>query len=215
MWQRITAWPKANPFAFGVGVAGMKTIAADLLVQKYIERKEKIDLKRTGLFAVFGFAYLGVFQYGMYVTLFKRLFPNMQRFADLPFRQKLTDRPGQIDLLKQIGFDCFIHPIWFFPIYYTMKESIQGPSNVLNGGDASTIVDNAMTKYKKNALDDWIAFWKIWIVGDAVVMSLPLWARLPANHSISFVYVCVLSFMRGSEEPAKATDLLKIEVVES
>jgi len=25
-----------------------------------------------------------------------------------------------------------------------------------------------------------------------------MWARLPANHVFSFVYICVLSFMRGS-----------------
>ena len=36
----------------------------------------------------------------------------------------------------------------------------------------------------------------------AFVFALPLWARLPANHAISFVYVCILSIMRGASDDA-------------
>ena len=51
------------PFTFGVGVATIKTGVADALVQKAIEKREELDYKRLALFTVFGFAYLGVFQY--------------------------------------------------------------------------------------------------------------------------------------------------------
>ena len=57
-----------------------------------------------------------------------------------------------------------------------------------------------MAKYKKNCVEDWFNMWKIWILGDAFVFALPLWARLPANHGISFVYVCILSATRGAAE---------------
>jgi hypothetical protein len=200
LWARISAWPKAHPVIFGVGVATTKTAAADLLVQKYIEKKEKLDWKRTGMFTCFGFAYLGCFQYWMYVNLFKRWFPNMATFANQTFKEKLRNRGGQKDLLKQVGFDNFIHPLWFFPMYYTLKESIQGEGYAK---DFNSVVNHAMTKYKKNAAEDWTAFWKIWIAGDIFVMSIPLWARLPVNHGLSFVYVCVLSFMRGASEPTE------------
>lgn len=198
----MAAWAKAHPFAFGVGIATTKTAAADLLVQKQLERREKVDWRRVGLFTCFGFAYLGVFQYGLYVTAFKRMFPGMEKFAAQPFREKFRNREGQILLLKQVGFDCFIHPIWFFPIYYVMKETVQGDTSKPFNVNATI----ALNKYKTNAWDDWKAFWKIWIVGDCVVMSLPLWARLPANHGISFVYVCVLSFMRGAPIEAEAEE---------
>ena len=56
---------------------------------------------RSGLFAVFGFLYMGCFQYYMYVTLFSRWFAGASRFANQPFRAKLTDYAGQKDLLKQ------------------------------------------------------------------------------------------------------------------
>lgn len=36
---RITAFPKANPFTFNLGVAAGKTSAADLMTQTVVERK--------------------------------------------------------------------------------------------------------------------------------------------------------------------------------
>ena len=55
----FTQWCAANPIKFGVGVATVKTAAADLLTQKAIEGKawDSIDWRRNGLFTVFGFAY--------------------------------------------------------------------------------------------------------------------------------------------------------------
>lgn len=189
------------PFAFGVGIATIKTGLADLIVQKYIEKKKEVDYTRLALFTVFGFAYLGLFQYALYVVAFSRLFKSATSFAKLPFREKIFNKPGLIDLGKQIFIDCFIHaPIFFFPCYYVTKECIMGDANALNGGSPSQIVTTALEKYKKNYWEDWIAMWKIWVPGDAFVFALPLWARLPANHSISFVYVCILSFMRGASE---------------
>ena len=57
----FTQWCAANPIKFGVGVATVKTAAADLLTQKAIEGKawDSIDWRRNGLFTVFGFAYQG------------------------------------------------------------------------------------------------------------------------------------------------------------
>ena len=117
-----------------------------------------------------------------------------------------TDFPGQIDVLKQIAFDTLAHPHLFFPIYYTMKESLNGTPNLFDAEDKSVIPVNALKKYYNNnfgdgSLSDWVGFWKIWIVGDVVVYGMfPMWARLPANHFFSFLYVCVLSFTRGSSD---------------
>ena len=89
-------WCAANPIKFGVSVATVKTAAADLLTQKAIEGKswDHIDWRRNGLFTVFGFAYQGCFQYYLYVTLFSRWFAGAARFANQPFRAKLTDYAG-------------------------------------------------------------------------------------------------------------------------
>ena len=46
------------------------------------------------------------------MTLFSRWFAGAARFANQPFRAKLTDYAGQFDVLKQCLFDVLIHPIW-------------------------------------------------------------------------------------------------------
>ena len=74
-----------------------------------INTQENLDWQRVGLFTVFGFAYLGIFQYALYVVAFSRFFKNAEAFSKLTFRQKITNVPGLIDLGKQICVDCFIH----------------------------------------------------------------------------------------------------------
>ena len=104
-------------------------------------------------------------------------------------------------------------------MYYGFKISITDPEiSIFEGGTPADWAAAAWNKYVKNNfsggpgspgfLEDWIGFWKVWILGDIVVFGMvPLWARLPVNNTISFIYVLVLSFMRGApdeEELAKA-----------
>lgn len=62
---------------------------------------------RNGVFVVFGAAYLGGFQYWLQINMFKKMFPNMQRFANQSFAAKLKDTPGQIDTVKQVRASRF------------------------------------------------------------------------------------------------------------
>merc|ERR1712087_475044 len=104
-----------------------------------------------------------------------------------PFSVKLTDYAGQWDVLKQVAFDVFIHPIWFFPMYYTLKEALCGQPNIFEADSVAKVGAAALSKYYKNNFDrnseegllaDWLAFWKIWIIGDVVVYGCcPMWAR--------------------------------------
>jgi hypothetical protein len=57
--QRVLSFPKRRPFAFGVGFSAAKTSFADYLVQKYVEKREEIDIKRNMTFGIFGLGYLG------------------------------------------------------------------------------------------------------------------------------------------------------------
>ena len=101
----------------------LKTMTADIVVQKVIEGKEEVDLKRVAVFASFGFGYWGVFQYFIYVKGFSRLFPQAGEFAAKSIRQKLRDRKGILALGGQLGLDQCVHiPFVFFPSYYLVKE---------------------------------------------------------------------------------------------
>ena len=53
----------------------------------------------------------------------------MDRFAKLPFAEKLKDSAGMIDAVKMVLFDVIIHlPVIYFPTYYTVKEFVSGSS---------------------------------------------------------------------------------------
>jgi len=49
MVSRLSSFPKRHPFVFGVTVATAKTGGVDLLVQKYVEKKEQIDWTRASV----------------------------------------------------------------------------------------------------------------------------------------------------------------------
>ena len=109
-------------------------------------------------------------------------------------------------------------------MYYTLKEALCSENSIFSATEASAgaICTSALTKYYQNNFDpsspegllsDWLAFWKVWVIGDLVVYGcVPLWARLPMNHAFSFVYICILSFMRGSEAVAREDGAAPFEV---
>lgn len=67
-WYNSAA--KARPVVTGVITSGLKTCAADLFAQKLLEKKEDVDWKRNAVYGIFGFAYLGGFQYWLYNVKF-------------------------------------------------------------------------------------------------------------------------------------------------
>ena len=78
-------------------------------------------------------------------------------------------------------------------MYYTLKEAVnnfdaflRSPRSVASTAVAKYWKNNFDTSNKEGMLTDWIAFWKIWVVGDIVVFGFcPMWARLPVNHIFS------------------------------
>jgi hypothetical protein len=106
MFTRLGSIPARYPFYFGVGVSCAKTSFSDYLVQTVVERKEKVDWKRNAAFAAFGFFYLGGVQYGIYVNLFGRMFPNAAAFAAKPIREKLKDFRGIFNVGSQVCTVC-------------------------------------------------------------------------------------------------------------
>lgn len=197
LWGWLVTFPKRNPFATNCIIATTKTSIADLLVQS-AEGKTKIDeidWKRNSVFTVFGFAYLGVAQWFLYVPVFARLCPNAIKFANKSWAEKLKDKAGQIDLVKQTLLDNFIHYTFiYFPVFYTFKTWLQSTP------DQGNTVVRALEKYKTNCVKDNLSMWSLWIPGDLLVYSCPIWMRLPLNHGISFVWTMILSWMRGTDK---------------
>jgi hypothetical protein len=193
---------KDHPFAFQLLVATGKTSAADLIVQTVAERKSlrEVDWKRNGIFVVFGFAYLGGFQYWLMVNKYRQWFPTMDAFAKLPFRDKLHNVPGMLDAGKMVLFDIVVHlPMLYFPTYYTVKELVYGTTwNPLDW------VKDGAAKYSKNLHEDLTAMVQLWGPSDCVQFVLPVHIRMPFRHIVSFFWTAYVSFTRGSLDPAEA-----------
>ena len=133
------------------------------------------------------------------MDVFKKLWPGMAAFAAQPLREKLSNPAGIRALCGQVAFDNFVHyPLIYFPVFYCFKESIQGESP-----DVLTTIPNGLSKYATNAVEDNLSMWALWIPGDIIVYSVPIWMRLPLNHGLSFIWTCYLSFLRGDEVKVK------------
>mmetsp|Transcript_13690 Transcript_13690/g.19576 ORF Transcript_13690/g.19576 Transcript_13690/m.19576 type:complete len:420 (+) Transcript_13690:67-1326(+) len=192
VWQKLSSTPMRYPFAFGVGISTAKTSFSDLLVQKVVEKRERIDWKRNAAFATFGFFYLGGVQYALYVPIFGRMFPNAASFAAKPLRKKLKDAKGMFALISQVLIDqCFHHPFFYFPAFYATKEIVISDKPNFT---------NALAQYRENMMEDLQALWKIWIPATLFNFAfMPMWARIPCVAATSLLWTCILSAMRGGD----------------
>lgn len=197
LWSRAKSVPAKYPLAFGVVLSGFKTSFSDLLVQKVVERKEKIDWRRNAAFAAFGFVYLGGIQYTLYVPIFGRLFPNAAKFAAKPFKQKVKDIPGLCNLGMQTFLDqCIHHPLMYFPAFYITKELVMGRKN--DGGKPN--ISRVLNDYRNNMKEDLIALWKIWVPATLFNFAfMPMHLRIPFAAGVSLLWTCILSAMRGGD----------------
>jgi len=189
----VLRFAKTSPFTFGLAYSCFKTVGCDVLVQKVVEKREKLDWRRTLAFGTFGLFYLGGVQYCLYVPVFTRLFPNAAAFAAKPVVEKLRDVRGIRDLFSQVFLDQFVHhPLLYFPVFYSIKEVVTSDSPDLF---------KAIGSYRENMTEDLQALWKVWVPSTLLNFAfMPMWARIPWVASTSLIWTCILSAMRGSSE---------------
>jgi len=195
------------PFSAQIFIATTKTAAADLITQTCIEKKkwEDVDWKRVSVFTLFGFVYLGVIQWGIYVVAYKRIFKHMDKFCNQSVREKLKNKAGMMEVVQQIAIDTvLICPLLYIPLYYVLKKGVERSSpDTFIQLDKET-VSEAMGTYKKNFFEDNFGMLFFWLPADVVIYSVPLWLRLPLNHTVSFAWCCIMSFVRGGSDDGEA-----------
>jgi hypothetical protein len=206
LWQAVKTFPKRRPFAFGIMLNSSLCVVADWLVQhaeRKSTRKDKMEqLQRSAVFFTFG-AMQGATMYFVYCYVFRFLFPNAIRFANLHWRMKLVDTSGQKDLAKQIAFDNFIYtPFYYFPNFYFLKALLQeNADDKACDKEFTTIVYDkachAIDNFKANFVQDNVASMALWGPADIFVYSVSAWARMPLATCVNFTWVGVLSFLRG------------------
>ena len=169
-FRNLLSFPSRHPFVFGVSLTAVKTGTVDLLVQKYAEKREQIDWCRNAVFVTFGITYMGAWQYLLFVKIMPKLVPGAASFAAKGIADKLRDGPGVRGLLIQTFVENGINnPLLYFPIFYTIKEFLEGEGNV----------ETAMIKWRKNMWEDLRAIWAVWVPAQLINFAFsPMWFRL-------------------------------------
>ena len=182
------------PFATNVAIATAKTAAADLVAQLLIARTplDQVDLERTFLFMLFGAVYLGGFQYIYQVNIFKKIFPDIERFTSQPWADKLTDVPGLKVLASQTALDLIVLTAVYLPAFYVFKAGVFGDS-----ADLSVRLSSGLQSYATNFAKDELDLLRVWLPADILCFSVPLYLRLPVRHVVSFAWTVYLSVVRG------------------
>lgn len=197
-WAAVKYFPKENPFAFQLLLATCRTAGADVMTQVVAQGKpfSEVDWRQNIIFVVFGFAYLGCFQWFLMIDVYAKWFPSMKRFAQLSPADKLKDKEGIMDAVKMVLFDIFVHiPLMYFPSFYIIKELVVGTS--LNPVDWAK---NGITKYINNAGEDLTAVVQVFIPADCIQFILPLHMRMPLRHVVGFFWTAYVSLTRGASK---------------
>lgn len=195
--EQLMTLPMRRPRTFNLMMATSKTWLADMLVQMAEGRAKgsshSVDWRRSAAFAVFGFFYVGLVQWALYVSVMTQICPNAISFSNQPWSEKLHNVPGQVDLAKQVVLDNFFFAVLiYFPVFYVVKE--------LLNGSRSPVAD-ALRRYRGNFVSDNLASMAFWIPGDFLAFAAPIYLRLPIDHSVSFIWTMVLSYKRGAAAP--------------
>jgi hypothetical protein len=200
---RFSSIPRRAPLAFSIAYGGAKTIAADVLVQKYLEGADTIDQRRALVFLGFGLFQVGFVQYMIYSKLFPFIFKGAGTFSQQTLSQMARDKQGLKNVLKQVSLDMLVyHPCCYFPVFYICQEIVNG-----NVQHPRRTVNDAMRKYIPNAVDDWKGLWKIFIPVSLFQNSFcPVYLRVPCVATAGFFYCIILSMTRGAETANPAAE---------
>lgn len=193
--EEILTFPERKPRIFNILIATCKTWMADAVVQ-YLESRRchtwSFDWQRSVAFAIFGFLYIGLLQWALYVSLLTSVFPDAMVFANSPLSAKLVNKAGQIELVGQVLADCFFTVLIYFPVFYIIKELMQ------SGGSVSSRIQAGLSKYWKNIVQDNLASLALWIPANFIIFAAPMFLRMPLEHGVSFAWTMFMSARRGA-----------------
>jgi hypothetical protein len=205
LMEEIVTFPERKPRDFNVILATLKTWGADAIVQ-LLQRRRGVpwvfDWYRSAAFAIFGFFYIGIMQWFLYVSILTWLFPDAMVFANAPFAEKMLDSVGQLSMVGQIFVDNFVFAfLFYFPAFYFIKSVVQG------GCPWYAHFQVGLSRYWQNIVSDNLYSCALWFPADIVIFAMPMYFRMPMEHSVSFAWTMFISARRGqidrgSKKPA-------------
>ena len=169
---------KKFPFLFATIYSGVKNSTADIIVQKYIEKKDKLNYLRLATFTAFSVCYGGAGQFIMLNKIMPRIFPGLLN-------------GNKTAACKALVFDQVIHfPLIYMPTFYFFNQFNYKNFSFKN------IQDN----WRKNIINDMFVQGIIFIPVQAFNFTEnPPHLRIPLLTSVGFIYAIILSSMRCSK----------------
>jgi hypothetical protein len=149
---------------------------------------ERLDFARMLGFGAFGFLYGAAPGYMVY----RLLYPRVAVFAKNPLLQ------ATVDVFCQSTFV-------YFPLFYIAQEGISLREQVMaRKVEVTTVVENALTKWRTNFVDDVKLLALVWIPLHYVNFKyLPVHQRMPFMAVAGVLWSGVLSFQRGAPSPSR------------
>jgi len=202
LWEEIKTFPQRRPRELNVILATCKTWSADAIVQFGAHRRGNtwaFDWSRSLAFGLFGFLYIGLAQWFLYVTVLTTLFPDAMMFANAPWSAKLQDREGLWDVAGQVTIDnSLFQALIYFPVFYAIKTALQGGLGDLLS-DGPSRIKSGMRSYRENFWADNLASLCVWVPADVVIFACPMYMRMPLEHCVSFGWTMFISATRGAK----------------
>ena len=189
----VNAAFELNPYSAGAAVAGFKAGSADIFAQKRQMRKEndkksseeiekqpkqRLDIRRTVAFLLYGAVYQGLCQEFTYNHLYPALFGT-----------EIT----AFNVLKKVMCDMLIQtPIFTLPIAYYSKA-------LLVGNSFSQAMAHYVDDVKSRGL--LFKFWGLWTPVQCLTFSIiPEHFRVSFIALVSFFWVIILSSISAAKD---------------
>jgi hypothetical protein len=202
-----------HPFVTAIATSVTKCVASDVFVQKVVEGREELDVRRVFCFFTLGLTYVGAFQYGLYNRLMK------------PAGAALAERAG---VGASVGFlvavDQFlVCPLFYLPAFFGLKSWAGGECDAIAvparmaaesraalaaGASAAGRVGRGepfVLAPRDGADDDggWltlVALWAYWVPAQAVnFWVVPRHLTIPFMNVMGFGWNGIMSAMNGAK----------------
>jgi len=196
MWQRTRTLLQKHKFLTTTAVASSVMTVADFNAQML--EGGGLDWRRSGLFFFFGLFNGAVFVFATYGKLMPWLFPRSLDFAGKSFASQRLDTVGQRSVLGQVAVvNGIIIPFGFFPSFYLFKEAVL---QILHSSEPfcpERLFEGAWARFTKGFVIDNLWNLAVYIPGDTLCFTMPVWVRLPLANAISFTFNTGFSCLRG------------------
>jgi len=170
-------WTLRNPITTS-SLAGLtSTAASDFLVQRYFEKRESTDLRRSAIMGLFGLSYIGFLQHFLYTGLWPKFV-------------KVSRLTGPKAVLFQVFGDQGIYmPCAYLPVFYTVKE-MAGPTGLFISASEAAVA--GVARYWENLRSDLQLCYCYWLPMQGISFGV-----IPTALRVVFMSVASLGWQLG------------------